>query len=210
MRKALFFDFDGVILDSVNIKTEAFYEMFLPYGKEIAEKVVTHHLAHGGISRFEKFAFYYSEYLGIKINQDKINELSGEFSNIVFQKVLSAEFISGVLEFLEYYHKKYECYIVSGTPESELKNIVFERNMAHFFKGIYGSPDTKIKILEKLFYKQEIDISNSYFIGDASTDLEAAQHFNLKFILVKAPHNKNLEPQSDFVVDNFHSLLNKI
>ena len=39
MIKNIFFDFDGVLAESVNIKTDAFYEMFLKYGKDIAEKV---------------------------------------------------------------------------------------------------------------------------------------------------------------------------
>lgn len=39
MIKAIFWDFDGVIAESVNVKTEAFYNLYLPYGIEIAEKV---------------------------------------------------------------------------------------------------------------------------------------------------------------------------
>ena len=55
MVKNIFFDFDGVIADSVNVKTEAFEKIYLPYGKEIAEKVINHHRENGGMSRFEKF-----------------------------------------------------------------------------------------------------------------------------------------------------------
>ena len=53
MIKAIFWDFDGVIADSVNVKTDAFYELYLPYGKNIAEKVKEYHLANGGFS-FQK------------------------------------------------------------------------------------------------------------------------------------------------------------
>ena len=39
--KTLFiFDFDGVLAESVNIKTEAFRSMYTQYGEEIAERVV--------------------------------------------------------------------------------------------------------------------------------------------------------------------------
>lgn len=56
MIKAIFWDFDGVIAESVNVKTEAFYNLYLPYGIEIAEKVRRHHLDNGGMSRFENSA----------------------------------------------------------------------------------------------------------------------------------------------------------
>ncbi len=38
--KTVFFDFDGVLVDSVNIKTKAFAKLFDPYGQEIEAKVV--------------------------------------------------------------------------------------------------------------------------------------------------------------------------
>ena len=38
--KNIFFDFDGVIAESVSAKTEAFREMYLPYGIDIANQVV--------------------------------------------------------------------------------------------------------------------------------------------------------------------------
>jgi beta-phosphoglucomutase-like phosphatase (HAD superfamily) len=37
--QAIFFDFDGVILDSVHVKTEAFAAMFRKYGPEIERAV---------------------------------------------------------------------------------------------------------------------------------------------------------------------------
>ena len=47
---AIFFDFDGVIVDSVNIKTQVFYLMYLPYGEDIALKAKQHHIENGGVS----------------------------------------------------------------------------------------------------------------------------------------------------------------
>ena len=66
---AIFFDFDGVIAESVEIKTEAFREMYISYGKEISEGVVNHHLANGGMSRFKKFPFYHDRFLNQKLSQ---------------------------------------------------------------------------------------------------------------------------------------------
>ena len=36
---SIIFDFDGVILDSVNIKTNSFYKMYIKYGLDVAKQV---------------------------------------------------------------------------------------------------------------------------------------------------------------------------
>ena len=69
---AIFFDFDGVIVDSVHIKTQVFYEMYLPYGKNIAKKAKQHHIENGGVSRFEKFKVYHKDFLGKTLNNDEL------------------------------------------------------------------------------------------------------------------------------------------
>ena len=63
MVKGIIFDFDGVIVDSVEIKGEAFREIYTTYGKEISDKVIEHHELNGGVSRFDKFRFYHNNFL---------------------------------------------------------------------------------------------------------------------------------------------------
>ena len=54
MIKAIVFDFDGVILESVDIKTKAFIKLYENYPPKIKEEVKRYHLKHLGISRYEK------------------------------------------------------------------------------------------------------------------------------------------------------------
>ena len=60
MIKGIIFDFDGVIAQSVEVKTEAFADMYKEYGKAVVNKVVQHHEDNGGMSRFEKFRLYHN------------------------------------------------------------------------------------------------------------------------------------------------------
>ena len=46
------FVFDGAIANSVNVKKQAFHEIYKKYGKDIAQKVVHYHVSNGGMSRF--------------------------------------------------------------------------------------------------------------------------------------------------------------
>jgi len=206
MNQALFFDFDGVILHSVDIKTQAFYEMFLPYGEGIAQQVVAHHTQHGGVSRFEKFKIYYNEYLHKTISEEEIQLLSKQFSALALAKVLNAPFIDGVVDFLENNYQKFDCYIISGTPEIELQQIVTARKLSKYFKGVFGSPKNKINILQEILNTNNYQKNESYFLGDALTDLEAAKHHHLKFILVKGKDNLYLEQLADIVIESFVGL----
>ena len=94
--KNIFFDFDGVIIDSVRLKTDAFYQMYLPYGKEIAEQVVEDHTNHGGVSRYAKFPKWHKEYLGIEIDKAKLHELAKTYSRLVLNGVVAAPEVPGI------------------------------------------------------------------------------------------------------------------
>ena len=45
--KLYFWDFDGVIKDSVDVKTQAYFQLFEPFGLDVAERVRQHHEAMG-------------------------------------------------------------------------------------------------------------------------------------------------------------------
>ena len=100
MTKGLIFDFDGVIVHSLDIKAKAFHDMYADYGSDIAEKVVDYHLKNGGVSRFEKFKYFHRKFLGIKINSHELKILAQNFSDIVKAKVVKCDYVEGVQSFL--------------------------------------------------------------------------------------------------------------
>ena len=67
--QAILLDFDGVLCECMNVKTEAFAELFKPFGEEIVNKVVEHHIENGGISRYHKIRLYYEDFLGRQISE---------------------------------------------------------------------------------------------------------------------------------------------
>ena len=119
--QAVFFDFDGVILDSVDIKTRAFARMFRKYGPDFEQEVINYHITHGGVSRFEKFRYYYNHLLKRSISDDELASLGEQFSCLALEEVLVAPFIPGALETLQDLAPKgTPSYVVSGTPEKEV------------------------------------------------------------------------------------------
>ena len=92
MVKGIIFDFDGTLVDSIDVKTNAFAEIYEPYGQLIVEKVIKYHIKNGGISRFDKFEYFHNKYLKKQIDSNQILALSDKFSNIVIDKVVDSPF----------------------------------------------------------------------------------------------------------------------
>lgn len=192
MIKSILWDFDGVIAESVNVKTDAFYEMYLPFGKDVAERVVEHHMEHGGVSRFEKFRHYHNTLLNIKLTDQDIKTMSQTFSDLVLSKVVSSPYIPGVIEFIRETQSKYKHFVISGTPHEEMKEIVSQRNIQDLFQDVMGSPKTKTEWIYELVKNNRIEISQSVFIGDAMTDFKAATETGMKFVLREVDYNIDL------------------
>lgn len=57
-KRCYIFDFDGVIKDSINVKTKAFLKIYEKEGQEIAQQVKKYHLNNGGVTRIKKFQYY--------------------------------------------------------------------------------------------------------------------------------------------------------
>ena len=144
--KAIIFDFDGVILESMDVKTRAFAFLFKDYPEHI-EEIIKLHTSHGGMSRFEKFERIYRDIFHQSLSDDKKAELGRQFSAKVYQEVLKCPFVKGAKEFLEKYHQKIPLFIASGTPDAEIKSIIRDRGLEKYFKGVFGSPLKKKELI---------------------------------------------------------------
>ena len=159
--ETIFFDCDGVILDSVDIKTKAFEKIFKPYGKENAKKGVEFHLIHGGISRFDKFRYFFKNILQLEVSNQTILELGEQFSNFVLEEVLKSSFIDGALETIQELKKKnVPAYVISGTPNDEIQYIFNKRNLSQFFQEIHGAPRKKNEIISDILARNNYSNKN--------------------------------------------------
>ena len=182
MIRAIIFDFDGVILDSVDIKTKAFARLFEEHGPEVVEQVVAHHLANGGVSRFRKFQHISENILHRPMPAGESERLGERFSDLVFDEVVKAAWIPGAPEFLEKHHTNCRFFIASGTPQDELRQIVKLRELEQYFLGIFGSPATKEEITRGILEKEGLQTGEVLFVGDALTDFKAAQACEVRFV----------------------------
>ena len=208
--KLLFvFDFDGVIADSIEVKTEAFYEIYKNFGQEIAEKVIEHHKLNGGMSRFEKFRHYHKYFLDISIDDKELEKLCSDFSLKVKQGVIDSNEIKGSEEFL---HRLTEigkvCAVNSATPQEEIEEIVLKRGLAKYFSYIYGSPTSKEENLKNIMSISGNKKEEVIFFGDATADLYAARNLDIDFFGIGNEVAKFIEEEgyTYFYLEDFSSL----
>lgn len=206
MIKAILFDFDGVILESASIKTDAFAKMTEVYPVEIGKKFVEFHLSHMGISRNVKFQYLLEELLGEPCTKEKINSLGQRFSEIVHEKILAASFVPGAREFLEKAYQKIHLYIASGTPQEEMRDIVEERGIDKYFTAVYGSPAKKEEIAARVLREQGYDKKEVLFVGDADTDMFAARACGLYFVGRNTPENLQAFQEVQDKIDDLRQL----
>ena len=174
-------DFDGVILESVDVKTQAFRELF-SFSPTHVDEIVNFHIQNGGMSRFDKFRHFYNNILKESLSDDQFDFLCDSFSELVLDGVLSSPFVPGAKDFLQHFHSKTLLFVVSATPLSELKLIVEKRDLNKYFENIYGSPSTKKENINEILNNMNCKPEKCIFIGDALNDYKASQEAGVRFI----------------------------
>lgn len=190
-----------MICDSVNVKTQAFAELYKSYGKEIQDQVIRYHLEHGGISRFEKIRYFQDTLLQSLASEEKVQELAGNFADMVKEKVIASMYINGAKEFIQQNADICSQYVCTGTPEVEIIEILDKRGLTSFFKGVYGSPKTKTQIITQILAAIGYKAEEGIFLGDAMTDYKAAKECGMPFVGIKS--NDTVFPEGTFVIEDF-------
>ena len=188
----IFWDFDGVVKDSVEVKADAFEKLFLSFGVNIAKKARKHHEANGGMSRFDKLPIYL-EWGGEVPVQSLIDKYSKKFSLLVKQKVIESNWVGGVLDYFEDNANKKTFFLVTATPQEEIEEIISILAIEHYFKKVIGAPTRKNHAIKMLLDEYLISPEQSVMIGDASSDYEAALYNRVPFVLRKTSLNKGLQ-----------------
>ena len=179
--RGVVFDFDGVILESVDIKTRAFADLFADWPEHRAE-IVRLHLENAGVSRFEKFERIHRDILGVPLDDGDLERLGEAFSQLVLDEILRCEFVAGAEDLVARLSTEYPLFIASATPEEEIRSIVRDRGLERRFAGVYGSPALKSEILERIAAEHRFRPEELVFVGDALSDYEGARSAGVPFV----------------------------
>ena len=178
------FDCDGVILDSNRIKTDAFRYALREEDEQLIEELVNYHMANGGITRHEKFAYFYTNIKPTddKTKSKKVEQALADFADFCEKELFEADIVRGFEAFIKKLDKP--CFVVTGGKEDEVKDIFRHKDIAKHFELILGNPVSKRDNMQRLKDSLKLE-GKGIFFGDAWLDYKLSDEFGLDFVFIK-------------------------
>ncbi len=206
--QAIIFDFDGVVVESGEIKTQAFANLYQEYGEEVMVEVAKYHVLNGGMSRYQKFR-YFQETLLEKppLTAEEERQLDQRFSELVVEAVIASAPVPGAAELIQREAGRIPLFVASGTPETELNTIVVRRGLESYFTAVRGSPTPKQKLIADILTTHRLLPERVLMIGDALIDYQSAMVNNVAFIGRVRPGDQNPFPAHVDVLPDLSPLL---
>lgn len=181
--KTIFWDFDGVLMNSNQVRDRGFIEVLKDFPEEQVSQLMKFHQANGGLSRYVKFRHFFEEIRGESITEQEVKQWASKFSKIMLSLLIDKDLlIKETISFIKDNHHKYTMHIVSGSDEKELNQICKGIGIDHFFKSIEGSPTPKIELVANILKKENYDKNQCVLIGDSVNDYEAAKENQILFM----------------------------
>lgn len=197
--KVIIFDFDGVILDSADIKLRAYSTIYSSEDPKRLAALIAHSRLHGAITRRTKFEYYEREFFGRSGDPASVEALSPRYSEIVFKEVLACPFIEGAEQLLRRASGKVAMHVVSGTPDGELHQVIQERGLAQFFRSVRGAPATKHDAFTGIATDEGYARKEMLVVGDSMTEYMAAEDVGIPFLGIVPARIENPFPASAHV-----------
>ena len=206
--KLVILDFDGVIVESNDIKDKVFQQIFSRYPDHY-ETLLNYHRTYISVSRYAKFEFLLKT-IGQKDNEELKNQLLQDFSSITLEMMKTVSFVKGAKAFLAEIQDQLPVYLASVTPIYDLEIILDSLRLKQYFKGVYGSPPwKKPDAIKDILQKENISAQNTVLVGDSYGDQRAANENKIHFI----GRNSGLgfeDPQPDLIISDLTGLFSLV
>jgi phosphoglycolate phosphatase-like HAD superfamily hydrolase len=177
----LILDFDGVVIESNDIKTQAFKKIFSQF-PQYKDAMMQFHYENVSAGRIEKFD-YLAALMGRGTDSKLKAEMADNFSQYVLEGILRVPLVKGAERFLKMVKGQLPLYLASVTPANELNHILEKRGLLHWFDDVYGCPPwTKANAIRDILSRKSILPRNSLLIGDSAGDQRAALETGVQFI----------------------------
>lgn len=195
-RAVVFWDFDGVIKDSVSVKTSAFEDLFSGHEADLRARVRAHHEANGGISRYEKIPKYL-KWAGLPCDRAHVDRFCSRFSEMVLDGVVESPWVPGVENYLLGHYELQYFVLITATPRQEIESILKRLGITHCFREVYGAPMEKKEAIASVLRARQVDLSDVLMIGDTEADMMAASANQVPFLLRRTKMNLPLQTSCD-------------
>lgn len=183
MRKlrVLVLDFDGVVLESNAVKTEAFHDVFARF-PEHCEAMMAYHKTHVSVTRFAKFD-QLLERLGRSGDMTLRAEIAEDFSRRTLERMMTVPFVPGAEALLLEMTARLPVYLASVTPAKDLEAVLDQRGLRRWFRDVYGCPPwTKADAVRDVLRREGCLPDDVLLLGDSAGDQHAAAETGVDFL----------------------------
>lgn len=179
MIKAIFFDYDGVIVDSFPTIHAVYRKICKELGKDCPENFEEFKKVYGLNSR---------EVLrNLHFNQQEVEKADRLYSHIITEH--QPPLFHGIRRAIETLSKKYTLYVISSSPFSDVQDKLNGFGLSSYFKKIIGGdigPMRKPAKLIELIAREGLHLDEVVMIGDRANDFIDAEKVGIqKVILVE-------------------------
>lgn len=198
----IIFDFDGVIVDSVSLKGQCFYNIFPDHSIAQRQAILDYHNENGGVSRLDKIKYFFSEIANEPLSQEELDIYMARFSELSLSKLKNKNIIiQETLEFIKKNKSKKSLYIASASDHQDLIQICDFHSLSQYFKEIRGGPTSKTELIATIMKKHSIHKDDVYLIGDSKSDIKAARNNNIKIF---GYNNPSIKQYVDTYINNYN------
>lgn len=171
--KEVFFDLDGVILDTNSIKRRNIGHAVEFMGDAFRDEFVTYFTANNGLPREIKINKYFLD----KADRQRVLET---YNRLNAEGLRTASPLPGAVELIQHLHSTgTPIHVFTGGSEEEARELLEKQGLNPFFSGIYGGPRTKQENFDRQAHHHPI-----LMFGDSRSDYEFAKARHLDFVFV--------------------------
>ncbi len=186
--EAVFWDFDGVLMESNPVRDRGFAETLAEFPAEQVEALLAYHRANGGLSRYVKFRYFFETIRGEAITEEEVRNWAQRFSGVVKSLLFDPALLIGeTLSWVKAHHGELPLHIVSGSDQEELREVCRFHGIDGYFRDILGSPTPKKQLVAGLLSAYGYQPGRCTLVGDSINDYEAARENGLQFLPYNNP-----------------------
>ncbi len=205
-KRAVFLDFDGVVVDSMEKKLESYLYAMQPFAVP-AEAVKRIQIRDAGLSRHVILKSMYHEIFDNDMSDSQFAEALERFTQNDEAARQSMEFLPGAQEFLESVHNSVILALVTGTPQDVINRTAEHLSLNKWFSQIRGAPLGKAQHIQELLSDFDLKPSEACYVGDGSKDQDAAEACGISFIGVATKENPFRSEYIDLTVEHLPDIL---
>ena len=180
---AVLWDFDGVLLDSMPVRNDAFRHVLKDFHATDVETLVEWHVKNGGLSRYVKFRRFQTEIIGMALDESLVQQWAGEFSDYCKSRLVDPDLlIASSNHLLPALAARLPMHVVSGSDGNELRGLCDALGLTSYFISVEGSPTPKTVLVAEIMRRHAYAPERTWLIGDSTNDFEAAHANGLQFM----------------------------